>query len=135
MIAIGNKFDIAGYICGNTSTTRQGLKSSEAKGIKVGGVSGPPLKPLALLLCHKIYRLKEKNQIIIGCGGISNGQDAYEFIRAGASLLQLYTALVYEGLGAVKRINDELSSLLKKDKLTLAQAIGIDCSAQTANKI
>ena len=73
-----------------------------------------------------MYRLKNAEQIIIGCGGINNGQDAYDYIRAGASLLQLYTALVYEGPSVVRKICEELSILLKKDGLNLKQATGVD---------
>ena len=128
MMAVGKRFGIAGYICGNTSMSRAGLRTDNAQNLKVGGLSGTPLKPLALALCRKVYALKEKSQIIIGCGGISNGQDAYDFIRAGASLLQLYTVLIYEGPSAVRKICEELSALLKRDDLTLLQAIGIDSS-------
>ena len=126
MIDLGKRFSIAGYICGNTSVSRDDLQTAGAQEIKVGGLSGPPLKPLALSLCSKIYALKEEKQIIMGCGGISNGQDAYEFIRAGASVLQLYTALVYEGPSVVRKICEELSTLLNRDKLNLAEAVGID---------
>ena len=128
---LGKKFSIAGYVCGNTSRERTGLKTDGQiiDKIKTGGLSGPPLKPLALSLCRKVYQLKNESQIIIGCGGISNGQDVYDLIRAGASILQLYTALVYEGPGVVRKICEELSVLLKRDGLTLNKAIGIDCSS------
>jgi len=125
---LGKKFSIAGYICGSTTRERSGLKTEKAivESIKGGAVSGPPLKPLALSVCQRVFRLKGKNQIVIGCGGISNGQDAYDFVRAGASALQLYTALVYEGPNLVRKINEELSALLKRDRLTLSEAVGID---------
>jgi dihydroorotate dehydrogenase len=131
--ALGKRLNIAGYICGNTSLMRQGLKTPGAGDLKAGGLSGQPLKPLNLALCRKVYSLKERSQIIIGCGGISSGQDAYDFIRAGASLLQLYTALIYEGPGAVKKICQELSALMKKDKVTLNQTIGSDCVIANKN--
>jgi dihydroorotate dehydrogenase len=134
MVALGKLFSITGYICGNTSTSRAGLKTVGAQDIKVGGLSGPPLKPLGLYLCRKVYSLKDNQQIIIGCGGITNGQDAYDYIRAGASLVQLYTALVYEGPSVVRIICEELSALLKKDGLTLAQAVGIDCLNQARTR-
>ncbi len=125
MIQLGKSFSVAGYVCGNTSTSREGLKTSGVKNIKNGGLSGPPLKPLALTLCRKVYELKENNQIIMGCGGIRNGQDAYDFIRAGSTVLQIYTSLVYQGPSVVRKINEELSQLLKRDNLLLGQAIGI----------
>jgi len=127
VMAMGQKFSLAGYVCSNTSLTRSGLKTKNAQDMKVGGLSGPPLKSLALALCRRIYELKEDKQIVIGCGGITNGQDAYDFIRAGASTLQLYTALVYEGPGIVRKVCEELSALLKKDGLTVSRAVGADC--------
>ncbi len=137
MVEIGKKYEIAGYICGNTTRQRPKLKTPGhiVDSIENGGLSGPPIKQLILPLCRKVYELKETTQIIIGNGGISNGQDAYDYIRAGSTAVQLYTALVYEGPGVVHKINQELSSLLKRDKLTLVQALGIDCSALPASKL
>ena len=64
---------------------------------------------------------------IIGAGGVSSGKDAYEKIRKGASLVQLYTALGYEGPGIVPRVKDELAELLEKDGFSgVSQAVGID---------
>jgi len=64
---------------------------------------------------------------IIGAGGISSGRDAYEKIRKGASLVQLYTALGYEGPGIVPRVKEELADLLKKDGYSsISQAVGVD---------
>ena len=64
---------------------------------------------------------------IIGVGGISSGADAYAKIRAGASLVQLYTALTYEGVGLVARIKRELLDLLKRDGFkNVAEAVGAD---------
>jgi dihydroorotate dehydrogenase len=134
VMAMGKKFSLGGYICSNTSITRAGLKTTYAKDIKNGGLSGPPLKALSLILCRRIYEMKEPNQVIIGCGGISNGQDAYDFIRAGSIALQLYTALVYKGPSVVRKICRELSALLKRDGLTLTKAIGIDCSSRIVGK-
>ena len=69
-----------------------------------------------------------KNKIpIIGVGGVSSGATAYEKIRAGASLLQLYTGLVYKGPFIVKTIKNELAKLLKKDGFSsLEEAVGVD---------
>ncbi len=132
IVEIGKQYSIAGFICGNTSRQRPPLKTERqtVDGIKNGGLSGPPLKQLVLPLCRKVFQLKKLDQIIIGNGGIANGQDAYDYIRAGSSLLQLYTALVYEGPGVVRKICQELSDLLRRDGLKLEQAVGIDCLAQ-----
>ena len=72
-----------------------------------------------------MYRLTQGRLPIIGVGGIASGADAYEKIRAGASLVQLYTALVYHGPGLVLRIKRELEALLARDGFTrLAEAVG-----------
>ncbi len=117
---------IAGYVCGNTTVTREGLKTDRSTLAEIGkgGLSGKPLGPLALALCRKLYRKKSARQSIIAVGGISSGLDAYRFICAGASAIQIYTALIYEGPFLPRRINDELSSLLKRDRISLAQAVG-----------
>ncbi len=115
-----------GFVCGNTSTTRADLRTPPAvvSGAGPGGLSGRPLKPLALALCRQVARLKAPEQVIVGAGGISSGQDAYDFIRAGASAVQIYTALVYHGPALPRRINEELAGLLARDRLTLGQAVG-----------
>ncbi|MCM1001255.1 MAG: quinone-dependent dihydroorotate dehydrogenase, partial [Wolbachia endosymbiont of Melophagus ovinus] len=64
----------------------------------------------------------------IGCGGISSGADAYEKIRAGASLVQLYTALIYQGPQVVNKINLELAELIRRDGLSnISEAVGCGC--------
>ena len=64
---------------------------------------------------------------IIGCGGISNGQDAYQRLRAGASLVQIYTAFSYDGPPLIKTINKEMEELLVKDGFaSVTEVIGID---------
>jgi dihydroorotate dehydrogenase len=131
VMAMGKKFALTGYICSNTSLSRAEVKTMNARSMKVGGLSGPPLKALALTLCRRIYELKQDKQIIIGCGGITNGQDAYDFIRAGSTVLQLYTALVYRGPSVVRKICEELSTLLKRDGLTMSKAVGIDCLSRS----
>jgi len=74
-----------------------------------------------------MYRFTHGRVLLIGAGGVSSGAEAYARIRAGATLVQLYTALVYEGPGLVKRINAELADLLKRDGFdTVAQAVGAD---------
>ena len=137
MLAVGKQFNIAGYICGNTTRQRPPLKTDArvVENIKNGGLSGPVLKQLILPLCRKVYELKEREQIIISTGGVSNGQDAYDYIRAGSSAVQLYTSLVYEGPSVVRKICEELSALLRRDGLTLSQAIGVDSAAKREDKI
>ncbi len=83
--------------------------------------------PLALGMVERFYRLTEGRIPIIGVGGIASGEDAYRMIRAGASLVQLYTALVYRGPGLIQRIQADLARLLRRDGFaTLAAAVGAD---------
>src|SRR3546814_16041537 len=92
-----------------------------------GGGSGAPLKGRALEMLRQFRRATGGALPLIGVGGIGSAEDAYERIRAGASLVQLYTALVYEGPGLVRRINQGLARLLERDGFAaLADAVGTD---------
>src|SRR5437588_521326 len=82
------------------------------------------LAPHAQLVCKLLYR--SVSIPIVGVGGIFNAEDAYARIRAGASLVQVYTALVYEGPGLPRRISRGLAALLRRDGLSVAQAVGKD---------
>jgi len=112
-----------GIIATNTTLDRGGV-ADHPLAVEQGGLSGAPLRERALHVCKLLYR---NLQIpIIGVGGIFTADDAYARIRAGASLVQIYTALVYEGPGAPRSIARGLSRLLARDGLTLKQAIGRD---------
>lgn len=113
---------IAGYVCGNTSLTREDLSAPAERlnAIGWGGLSGRPLKHLNLALTRKLAKLKGPEQVIIGVGGIATGQDAFDYLSAGASVLEIYTSFVYRGPSCAKQICEELSALLKKRGLTLA---------------
>lgn len=112
-------YKIAGFVCGNTTTTRENLKTSpvRVKEIGMGGLSGAPLKEKAIHLCRSVNAKKKDWQIIIGCGGISSGQDAFDFMTAGASLLEVYTGLIYKGPSLPLDICKELSAILKQKTL------------------
>jgi dihydroorotate dehydrogenase len=108
------KTGIDGLIVGNTTVARPPtLKSPHAH--EPGGLSGRPLFEPSTALLAEMYRLTGGRVPIIGVGGIASGADAYEKIRAGASLVQLYTALVYQGPGLVERIKAELAARLARD--------------------
>jgi dihydroorotate dehydrogenase len=116
---------IDGMIIGNTTLSRDGLTSNGRD--EAGGMSGRPLFARSTALLRDMYRLTDGRVPLIGTGGVASGVDAYAKIRAGASLVQLYTALVYHGPGLVARINDELAALLKADGIAeVADAIGVD---------
>jgi dihydroorotate dehydrogenase (fumarate)/dihydroorotate dehydrogenase len=93
-----------------------------------GAVSGPPCAPAALRTVSDLYRAMDRKRfVVIGSGGIASGADAYAMIRRGASLVQLYTALVYEGPSVVRRVTSELSALVARDGLArVSDAVGAD---------
>jgi len=115
---------IDGLIVGNTTIDRPpGLLSRHAG--ETGGLSGAPLKAKSQACIADMYRLVGKRLPIIGCGGIASGADAYARIRAGASLVQLYSALVYHGPGLVETIVRDLAACLRADGMsTVAEAVG-----------
>jgi dihydroorotate dehydrogenase len=97
---------------------------------EAGGLSGAPLKALALERLRDFRRATGGALPLIACGGIENGVDAFDRIRAGASLVQLYTALVYDGPGLAEMINNELRRLLAlKGYARLTDAIGTEAGA------
>ena len=116
---------IDGLIVGNTTIGRpDSLKSAHKS--ETGGLSGAPLRSLALENMKLIHGLTGGKIPLIGVGGIASGQDAYDRIRAGASVVQLYTAMVYAGPGLVARIKHDLTALLKRDGFTsVSQAVGV----------
>lgn len=115
-------------IVANTTVSRPPLRSRHAG--EAGGLSGAPLKPLALARLGDFRSATGGAIPLIAAGGIASGADAYARIRAGASLVQLYTALVYEGPGLARRIAAELAALLRRDGFaSVGQAVGCDASS------
>lgn len=117
---------IDGLIVGNTTLNRPPtLRSRHAA--EGGGLSGAPLKEKAHACIADMYRLTGGRLPIIGCGGIANGADAYARIRAGASLVQLYSALVYGGPALVEDIKRDLAACLRAGGFASATAaVGAD---------
>lgn len=117
---------VDGLVVSNTSAERSpDLKSRYSK--ENGGLSGRPIKQAALQSVRDMYCLTGGTLPIIGVGGIESGQDAYDRIRAGASLIQIYTSLVYQGPGLVRKIKRDLAALLKRDGFNSVQeAVGRD---------
>jgi dihydroorotate dehydrogenase len=113
---------LAGIIATNTTTGREGLTSVISER---GGLSGRPLRQRSTDVIRHLYRCSRGRIPIIGVGGIFSAEDAYEKICAGATLVQLYTGLIYRGPGLPHRINGGLVRLLQRDGLThLSQAVG-----------
>ncbi len=115
---------VQGMIIGNTTVTRpSSIPTDLAK--EAGGLSGKPLFAMSTEVLASLYKKTGGKIPLIGCGGIFSAEDAYAKIRAGASLVQLYSALVYEGPGLVVRINQGLTELLKRDGFkTMSEAVG-----------
>jgi len=115
---------VDGLIVGNTTIERpESLKSRDKA--EAGGLSGAPLMEPSTACLAEMYRLTKGRLPLIGCGGVASGADAYAKIRAGASLVQVYSALVYEGPELARRIKRELAQLLRADGFVrVADAVG-----------
>ena len=113
---------VAGLIATNTTVERPGLESASHE---AGGLSGRPLAARATEVVRLAYRASEGKLPIIGVGGIFSAEDAYERIRAGASLIQIYTGIVYEGPFLARRIVRGLIRILEREGVSrLPQAVG-----------
>jgi dihydroorotate dehydrogenase len=121
--AIDHRLDA--LIVANTTISRPMLASPHRE--ETGGLSGAPLKALALQRLRDFRRATGGQISLIAAGGIGSGADAYARIKAGASLVQLYSALVYRGPGLAKQINRDLKALLARDGFArLTDAIGTE---------
>lgn len=126
IVAVCRALRMDGIIIGNTTLSRPASLMSAHKA-ETGGLSGAPLTTLSTEVIRKTAQRVEKQFPLIGCGGIGSGADAYAKIRAGATLVQLYSAMVYEGPPLVRRVKDELATLLARDGIrTIADAVGAD---------
>ena len=114
-----------GFIATNTTLSREGVERESRAG-EAGGLSGAPLRSRAERTCARLYLRTEGRVPVVGVGGIATAEDAYRRIRAGASLIQIYTALVYQGPALPRRLEREIAKLLELDGLTLAEATGKD---------
>lgn len=119
---------IDGIVIANTTIARpNGLRSPHAN--EAGGLSGNPLFAPSTALLAEMYRLTEGRIPLIGVGGVASAADAYAKIRAGASLVQLYTALIFAGPTLIGDIKTGLAELLRRDGFTsIAEAVGADAT-------
>ncbi len=119
------KHGIAAIIVSNTTITRPPLKSVHAG--EAGGLSGAPLRDLAQKRLRDFHAVAKGAIPLVGVGGIASAEDAWARIRAGASLVQLYSAIVYEGPGLARRITRRLERLMRRDGFTsIAEAVGTE---------
>lgn len=129
IIETADRHKIDGFICTNLTKDRSNeeirkhLKDADTK--SVGGISGNPIKDLSTKVVSQIYKKTQGRYIIIGCGGVFSAQDAYDKIKAGASLVQLITGMIFEGPQLMSEINQGLVKLLKKDGYkNISEAVG-----------
>ena len=123
--AVALEAGVDGMTVVNTTITRDGL--TDPRRNEPGGLSGAPLFPMAIEAVRDFRSLTRGRLPIIGSGGIASGADAYAMIRAGASLVQLYTALIYRGPGLIPKLKADLARLLARDGYaSVADAVGAD---------
>ncbi len=128
IVAVSIAHGINGFVASNTESGRDLLDVSDERlaSIGAGGLSGPPLRSRSTELVRYLYETTGGELPIVGVGGVATGQDAYDKIRAGASLVQLYTALVYEGPAVFRSIKMELDELLERDGFaSVSDAVGV----------
>ena len=125
IVRVALHHNVDAIIVANTTISRPPLKSRFAA--EGGGLSGAPLKPLALAALRKFRAASGSEMTLIAAGGIATAEDAFERIRAGASLVQLYSAMVYQGPGIAARIAEDLARIVKREGLAnIAEAIATE---------
>jgi dihydroorotate dehydrogenase len=125
VIATALDYGINGIIATNTTITRPGLQSTHAN--EAGGLSGAPLNALSMATLRTVVALTEGLVPIISVGGISTAADVYARLKAGASAVQIYTAMVYSGPAVVAQLTWGLAALMRRDGVKdITQVIGSD---------
>ena len=133
IVGIARSRRVDGMIVSNTTLSRPPRLRETAMSKQAGGLSGRPLFPLATRMLAETYVRVEGVFPLIGAGGIDSGAAALAKFRAGASLVQLYSALVFRGLGLVGEIKRALIAALDRDRLdNLNDLVGVDAAAMTA---
>ena len=132
VVGIARRHRIDGMIVGNTTLTRPDLRD-RLTSIEQGGLSGRPLFPLSTRMLAETYVRAEGAFPLIGVGGIDSGAAAFAKIKAGASLIQLYSGLVFRGVGLIAAIKTELLDFMRIGRVDqLSDAVGRDAAAVTA---
>lgn len=117
------KHGLAGVIVSNTTISRPPLQSRRRG--EAGGLSGAPLLGLSTDMLGRFHQAAAGRFVLVGAGGVASGADAYAKLRAGASAVQLYSALAYDGPGLIVRIKRELAQRLRADGFrSVAEAVG-----------
>lgn len=133
VVGIARKHQVDGMIVSNTTVTRPGSVHRDGLATESGGLSGTPLFKLSTRMLAEAFVRAEGAFPLIGVGGIDSGAAAIAKIKAGATLIQLYTALVYHGMGLVEEIKADLVAALKRGhRNSLAAMVGVDAADITA---
>jgi dihydroorotate dehydrogenase len=133
VVGIARSRRVDGMIVGNTTVTRPATLHETETAKEAGGLSGRPLLALANRMLAETYVRVEGVFPLIGAGGIDSGSSALAKIRAGASLVQVYSGLVFRGLGLVAEIKKSLIAALESERQNnLKEFIGADAAAVTA---
>ena len=129
LLAVVERAGIAGVVATNTTIARGGLTTDARRvdAIGAGGLSGPPLRARALDMVRRVRSRLGPQAVVIGVGGIESAEHAMAFVRAGADLVQMYTAFIYEGPGAPTRISRGLSALVEREGVRcIRELVGAD---------
>jgi dihydroorotate dehydrogenase len=129
IVATALKRGIDGLTVSNTTVARPDSLNEKALAAETGGLSGKPLFVPSTKLLAETYRRVERKLPLVGVGGVDSPEAAWAKIRAGASLVQFYSAMVYKGPGLIGDIKRGLLQTLAAEKTTLADAVGRDASA------
>lgn len=125
MVDVLRESGISGIVATNTTISREGLTHPNKK--EAGGISGKPLRIRSTEVVSRVYRQTGGKLPIIGSGGIFTAEDAYEKIKAGASLVEIYTGYIYEGPEVNRRLHAGLRELLRRDGFShISEAVGAD---------
>jgi dihydroorotate dehydrogenase len=117
---------VQGLVVSNTTIARP-ASLADRQANEPGGLSGAPLFTPSTAVLARVYRLAAGRLVLLGCGGVTSGRDALTKIRAGASLVQLYTAFAYHGPALIPRLKAELAAALRQDGFaSVAEAVGVD---------
>lgn len=128
-VSIAAEEGAAGIIATNTTISREGLRTprTEVEALGAGGISGAPVHRRAVEVVARVWRTTGGRLPIVGVGGVFTADDAWEMVRAGASLVQLYTGFVYGGPGVVRAVNRGLLGHLRRAGLLhVDEAVGLD---------
>ncbi|MDF3605684.1 quinone-dependent dihydroorotate dehydrogenase [Paracoccus sp. DMF-8] len=125
LAAVALNAGIDAIIATNTTLSRDGLSDDQAR--EAGGLSGSPLFQISTHILARLYRETGGRIPLIGVGGITSSDDAWQKIRAGASALQIYSALIYQGFSLTARILQELDARLAAENVTLQELTGSGC--------